>query len=177
MSWWREKFPAPAGTRTPDHPVHSPALYHWAFPTLVCCMDLVYIYIYIYMCVCVCVCVCVCTLCQTFFMCYLHNVRNVLCFCHVVCVLLLLHLSAYFVSLWLIPHSIVAITNLWIHGMYVCMYVCICVCAWIWVTWFNQSTSVRCFALPKSFIRSEIIKAVRKWNVWNNDVCCPVIRN
>jgi hypothetical protein len=28
--WWREKFPAPVGTQTPDHPVHSPVLYHWA---------------------------------------------------------------------------------------------------------------------------------------------------
>jgi hypothetical protein len=28
--WWRKKFPAPAGTRTPDHPSRSPALYHWA---------------------------------------------------------------------------------------------------------------------------------------------------
>jgi hypothetical protein len=25
-----EEFPAPAGTRTPDHPAHSPALYHAA---------------------------------------------------------------------------------------------------------------------------------------------------
>jgi hypothetical protein len=31
--WWTEKFPAPAGTRTPDHPARSPALYHWASPT------------------------------------------------------------------------------------------------------------------------------------------------
>jgi hypothetical protein len=30
--WWREKFPVPAGTRTPDHPARSPALYHWAIP-------------------------------------------------------------------------------------------------------------------------------------------------
>jgi hypothetical protein len=32
---------------------------------------------------------------------------------------------------WLIPHPIAAITNLRIHGMYVCMYVCMymCVCA------------------------------------------------
>jgi hypothetical protein len=28
--WWRENFPASAGTRTPDHPALSPALYHWA---------------------------------------------------------------------------------------------------------------------------------------------------
>jgi hypothetical protein len=28
----KRKFPAPAGTRTPDHPSHSPALYHWAIP-------------------------------------------------------------------------------------------------------------------------------------------------
>jgi hypothetical protein len=27
--WWREKFPAPTGTRTPDHPSHSPGLHHW----------------------------------------------------------------------------------------------------------------------------------------------------
>jgi hypothetical protein len=31
-SWWREKFPAPTGTRTPNHPARSPALYHWAIP-------------------------------------------------------------------------------------------------------------------------------------------------
>jgi hypothetical protein len=30
--WWREKFPAPAGTRTSDHPARSPALHHWAIP-------------------------------------------------------------------------------------------------------------------------------------------------
>jgi hypothetical protein len=30
--WRREKFPAPAGNRTPDHPARSPALYHWATP-------------------------------------------------------------------------------------------------------------------------------------------------
>jgi hypothetical protein len=30
--WWREKFPAPAGTRTPAHPFRSPLLYHWAIP-------------------------------------------------------------------------------------------------------------------------------------------------
>jgi hypothetical protein len=28
----RRKFPAPTGTRTPDHPARSPALYHWANP-------------------------------------------------------------------------------------------------------------------------------------------------
>jgi hypothetical protein len=27
--WWRDKFPAPAGTRTPDDPTRSPGLYHW----------------------------------------------------------------------------------------------------------------------------------------------------
>jgi hypothetical protein len=31
--WWREKFPAPVGTRTLDHPAPSPALYHWVVPT------------------------------------------------------------------------------------------------------------------------------------------------
>jgi hypothetical protein len=30
--WWREKFRASAGTRTPDHPARSPALYYWAIP-------------------------------------------------------------------------------------------------------------------------------------------------
>jgi hypothetical protein len=30
--WWGENFPAPAGTRTPDHPARSPALYHWGIP-------------------------------------------------------------------------------------------------------------------------------------------------
>jgi hypothetical protein len=30
--WWRETFPAPAGTRNTDHPAPSPALYHWAIP-------------------------------------------------------------------------------------------------------------------------------------------------
>jgi hypothetical protein len=28
VKWWREKFPAPAGTQTPDHPARS----HWAIP-------------------------------------------------------------------------------------------------------------------------------------------------
>jgi hypothetical protein len=32
MQWWRQKFPAPAGTRTPDHPVRNPAPYRWAIP-------------------------------------------------------------------------------------------------------------------------------------------------
>jgi hypothetical protein len=41
------------------------------------------------------------------------------CFC-VVLVLLLLHLSVCFVSLWLTPRPVVVITNFWIHGMYVC---------------------------------------------------------
>jgi hypothetical protein len=30
--WWREKFSVLAGTRTPNHPARSPALYHWAIP-------------------------------------------------------------------------------------------------------------------------------------------------
>jgi hypothetical protein len=30
--WWREKFPSPAGIRTPDHQARSPTLYHWANP-------------------------------------------------------------------------------------------------------------------------------------------------
>jgi hypothetical protein len=30
----REKFPAPTGTRTPDHPARSPALYRWAITAL-----------------------------------------------------------------------------------------------------------------------------------------------
>jgi hypothetical protein len=29
---WREKFSAPAWTRSPDHPARSSALYHWAIP-------------------------------------------------------------------------------------------------------------------------------------------------
>jgi hypothetical protein len=32
MWLWREKFPAPTGTRTHDHPARSPALYYWAIP-------------------------------------------------------------------------------------------------------------------------------------------------
>jgi hypothetical protein len=32
--WWREKFLAPTGTRTPDHSAYSPALYHWAITAL-----------------------------------------------------------------------------------------------------------------------------------------------
>jgi hypothetical protein len=28
--WWREKFPAFAGIRSPDHPARSPELYRWA---------------------------------------------------------------------------------------------------------------------------------------------------
>jgi hypothetical protein len=30
--WWREKSPAPAGTRTPNNQARSPA--HWALPAL-----------------------------------------------------------------------------------------------------------------------------------------------
>jgi hypothetical protein len=30
--WWREKFRAPPGTRSPDHQTRSPALCHWAIP-------------------------------------------------------------------------------------------------------------------------------------------------
>jgi hypothetical protein len=41
--------------------------------------------------------------------------------------LFFLHLSVCCVSLWLIPH-LVGMTNLRIHGMYVCIYVCMCVC-------------------------------------------------
>jgi hypothetical protein len=32
--WWREKFSAPAGTRTSDHPARSPALQSWAMISL-----------------------------------------------------------------------------------------------------------------------------------------------
>jgi hypothetical protein len=34
--WWREKFPAPAGTRIPGDSSRSPALYHWANPVTPC---------------------------------------------------------------------------------------------------------------------------------------------
>jgi hypothetical protein len=30
--WWRQKFLAPTGTRTSDHPARSPGLCHWAIP-------------------------------------------------------------------------------------------------------------------------------------------------
>jgi hypothetical protein len=30
--WRREKFSAPSGTGTPNHPAPSPALYHWVIP-------------------------------------------------------------------------------------------------------------------------------------------------
>jgi hypothetical protein len=30
MPGWGEKFPVPSGSRTPDIPARSPALYHWA---------------------------------------------------------------------------------------------------------------------------------------------------
>jgi hypothetical protein len=30
--WWKEIFPAHAGTRSPSHLARSPALYHWAIP-------------------------------------------------------------------------------------------------------------------------------------------------
>jgi hypothetical protein len=33
--WWREKFLAPVGTRTPDHQACSLELYHWATLTFV----------------------------------------------------------------------------------------------------------------------------------------------
>jgi len=33
-----------------------------------------------------------------------------------------------FMSLWLVPHPTVFVTHLWIHGMYVCIYlICVCV--------------------------------------------------
>jgi hypothetical protein len=32
--WWREKFPAPAGSRTPTHPSYSPVLHHWAMQVI-----------------------------------------------------------------------------------------------------------------------------------------------
>jgi hypothetical protein len=35
--WWRGKFSAPAGTRTPDHPAHSSTLCHWAIPAPYAC--------------------------------------------------------------------------------------------------------------------------------------------
>jgi hypothetical protein len=41
-----EKFPAPAGTRTPDHPARNPALYYWAIPALNRKEDIYKIYIY-----------------------------------------------------------------------------------------------------------------------------------
>jgi hypothetical protein len=50
-----------------------------------------------------------------------ESVVSSFCF-WVVFVSLLLHLYVYFASLWLIPHPIVAISNLRIHGM------CVCVC-------------------------------------------------
>jgi ABC-type proline/glycine betaine transport system permease subunit len=55
-------------------------------------------------------------------------------------VLLLLHLSVVFFTLLLILHPIVAITNLWIDGMYVntmngiqTVNVCVCVCVCVGV--------------------------------------------
>jgi hypothetical protein len=33
--WWREKFPAPAGTQTPVHPARTPVLYNWTIPALI----------------------------------------------------------------------------------------------------------------------------------------------
>jgi len=71
-----------------------------------------------------------------FFLDYLHGIlRKYLsvvssyCVC-VVFVLFFLHLSVCYVPLCLIPHPIFAITNLRIHGMYVCVcvYVCMYVC-------------------------------------------------
>jgi hypothetical protein len=38
MRWWREKLPAPHGTRSPDHPARSPVLYHWAIPAPYPCL-------------------------------------------------------------------------------------------------------------------------------------------
>jgi hypothetical protein len=32
----KKKLPAPAGTRTSDHPARSPALYHWSIPAPLC---------------------------------------------------------------------------------------------------------------------------------------------
>jgi hypothetical protein len=75
-----------------------------------------------------CACVCVC---------YLYRIsKNYLsvvssfCFC-VVFVLLLLHLSVRFISLRLIPHPTVGITNLGMHEMNVCMYVCMYACMYV----------------------------------------------
>jgi len=69
------------------------------------------------------------TLCQTFF-CFVFTVfwKGIcLWFCHIVCVvfvLFFLRLCVCYVSLWLIPHPFVAITNLRIHGICVCVCVC-----------------------------------------------------
>jgi len=82
------------------------------FPT-VYCMDFVQ---YVY------------TLCQAIFVCYFYRLLKksvYLWFHHVVSMLFLfcflLHLSVCYASLWLIPHPIIVITNLRIHGMYVCV--------------------------------------------------------
>jgi len=78
--------------------------------------------------------ICVHFMLNFYFLRYLHNILKMylsvissFCF-YVVFVLLLLHLSVCFVSLWLTPHPIVAITNLRIHGMNewdsVCVHAC-----------------------------------------------------
>jgi hypothetical protein len=64
-----------------------------------------------------------CLLYRLYIIC-VYFVPNSFCALFTVFVLSFLHLSVCYVSLWLIPHPIVAITNLRIHGMYVCMYVC-----------------------------------------------------
>jgi len=65
------------------------------------------------------------------FLCYIYSILerylsvvSSYCVC-VVFVLFFLHLSVCYVSLWLIPHPTVAITNLRIHGM------CVCVCVFV----------------------------------------------
>jgi len=37
----------------------------------------------------------------------------------------------YVLYLYDIPHPIVATTNLWIYGMYLCMYVCMYICTYV----------------------------------------------
>jgi hypothetical protein len=50
---------------------------------------------------------------------------------------IILHCKSVYVYLWFIPHPTAFTTQLWIHGMYVCMYVCMCiyiyVCMYVYI--------------------------------------------
>jgi hypothetical protein len=92
---------------------------NFCFCVILCCIVSVLFLLYVILC-----CVCV-----VFVLCY------IVLYCVCVVILFFLDLTVCYVSLWLIPHLIVAIINLRIHGMNecmcVCMYVCMYVCTYV----------------------------------------------